>query len=547
MNHWPEGIPQHLAYPSIDLPELLRRKAAANPARKALWFRSRSLTYGEWDALATAFARGLGRLGVGDGDRVILHLPNTPHYPIAFFGALRAGAVVVQSNPIYTPRELEYILGDSGARTLVALDIHWPTVGGAEPRAGVQRVVVGDIADYLSPGARLLYPLVKRRRGWSHTIPREPWIHWFRDLLTRGAGVGNGEGVPNDPGKPAVLQYTGGTTGTPKAAVLTHANLVANALQTAAWLADPVKEETFLSALPFFHVYGLTAGLLAPLALGAKIVLHPDPRDVRGILRLVDRRRPTIFPGVPTLYVAINHHPKVAKHDLKSIRACISGAAPLPAEVRATFERLTGGRLVEGYGLSEASPVTHCNPVFGRVKDGSIGLPLPDTDARVADVVTKEEVALGEIGELQVRGPQVMKGYWNRPEETMAVLRDGWLSTGDMARMDDEGYFYIVDRKKDMINCGGYKVYPREVEEVLFQHPSVKEAAAVGVPDEYRGESVKAVVVLQEGKAATAEEIVAFCRQRLAPYKVPRTVEFTSELPKTLVGKVLRRALRPPN
>ncbi len=523
------------------MPTLLRRKAQGHPDRVALWFRSLAIPYRRWDALVDSFAASLKALGVGKGDRLVLHLPNTPHYPIAFFGALRGGAIVVQSNPIYTARELETIVRDSGATTLVTLDIHWPAVGEVVSRVGLQRVIVGDIADYLSPGARLLYPIVKRRRGWAHEIPRASWVHHFRQAVEAPPKAEREEG---NPGEPAVLQYTGGTTGTPKGAVLTHDNLVANALQTAAWLGRPQENEVFLSALPFFHVYGLTVGLLAPVALGATMVLHPDPRDIGGILKLVDRRKPTIFPGVPTLYLAVNHHPNIARHDLRSIRACISGAAPLPSEVRTTFERLSGGKLVEGYGLSEASPVTHCNPLWGRVKDGSIGMPLPDTDARVVDLATGEEVAMGEMGELQVQGPQVMKGYWDRPAETAEVLRDGWLSTGDIALMDGEGYFQIVDRKKDMINCGGYKVYPREVEEVLFQHPAVREAAAVGVADEYRGESVKAVVVLKEGKQVTADEIVTFCRERLAAYKVPKTVEFTNELPKTLVGKVLRRALR---
>lgn len=543
--HWPEGVQRTLEYPEASLQDLLGRTARAFPDRAALIFYGRRMTYEQLDEASGRFAAGLRALGVAKGDRIALHLPNVPHYPIAFFGILKAGAIVVQTNPIYTPRELGHLLKDSGARAIVTLDIFWPTVEKVHGAGAVEGAIVGDAGDYLPGLLRLLYPLKKWRDGQAHRIPALPWVSRFTDLLAGPEPPGEVAEV-NPRNDVAVPQYTGGTTGTPKGAMLTHHSLVSNALQSAAWLAGGHGGgEVFLSVLPFFHVYGLTVDLLSPISLGATMVLHPNPREVDHILRLIQRWRPSVFPGVPTLYVALNHHPKLKRYDLSSVRVCLSGAAPLPLEVRRQFEANTGGRLVEGYGLSEASPVTHANPLFGLVKDGSVGLPFPDTDARIVDLDTGSRfLGPSEEGELVVRGPQVMKGYWNMPEETARVLRDGWLYTGDIGRMDEDGYFYIVDRKKDLIICSGYNVYPREVEEVLFEHPAVQEAAAIGIPDEYRGETVKAIVVLKAGRRATAEDIQAFCRERLAPYKVPKVVEFAQELPKTLVGKVLRRALR---
>src|SRR2546425_498983 len=327
--------------------------------------------------------------------------------------------------------------------------------------------------------------------------------------------------------------------------MLHNRNLIANAMQIAAWFsAGSHRSEKLLGAIPLFHVYGLTAVMLLSVVAGIEVILYPNPREIGAILKLINKTKPSLFPGVPTMYIAILRHPKLAKYDLRSIRACISGAAPLPNEVRKQFEAATGGRLVEGYGLTEASPVTHCNPLSGTVKE-CIGIPFPDTDARIVDADDpRKDLPQGQVGELAVRGPQVMKGYWNKPDETAMVLRDGWLLTGDIAKMDADGYFYIVDRKKDMILCSGYNVYPREVEEVLFMHPAVTQAAAIGVPDPYRGETVKAFVVLKAGTTATENEIITFCKERLAPFKVPKHVEFTSNLPMSLVGKVLRRELR---
>jgi len=544
---WPTDVPRSLTYPDIPVQELLRRTAMQHRDRPAVTFYGKTLTYHDLDAAVDRFAAGLRTIGVRAGDRVSLLLPNTPHFIVAFFAVLRAGGIVVQTNPILTPRELEVLWNDAGVETVVTLDLFWHNLSRAKAATPVKRVVVCDAAEFLKTPLRQLYP-IKRKKDlqkaghWPLTIPPEPWIHRFADLAKTPA---DSTETPANPDDVAVLQYTGGTTGTPKGAMLTHRNLVANAVQCAAWFVTGAQgPERVLGAIPLFHVYGLTAVMLLSIVKGGEMILYPNPREIDAILKLIDKTKPSLFPGVPTMYIAILRHPNLAKFDLRSVRACVSGAAPLPNEVRKQFEAATGGRLVEGYGLTEASPVTHCNPMNGIVKE-CIGIPFPDTDAKLVDPEDPSKpVGPGEAGELAVRGPQVMKGYWNHPDETAAVLRDGWLLTGDIAKMDEDGYFSIVDRKKDLILCSGYNVYPREVEEVLFMHPAVAEAAAIGIPDAYRGESVKVFVVLKGGMNATETEIVAFCKERLAAFKVPKAVEFTQDLPKSLVGKVLRRELR---
>jgi len=545
---WPAGVPKSIDYPDISVDELLRRAAKKYANRPAISFYGKSISYGELDQAADRFAAGLRKIGVRRGDRVSLVLPNTPHFIVAFFGVLRAGGIVVQTNPLYTARELEQLWTDAGVQTVIALDLFWHNVSKAKTNAGVKRVVVCDVGEFLKTPLRQLYPIKKKRdlrkQGhWPLVIPDEEGVHRFGDLVRTPGGPAAEK--PESADEVAVLQYTGGTTGTSKGAMLTHRNLVANAMQTAAWFPQGTHgPEKVLGAIPMFHVYGLTAVMLFSIVTGNEVVLYPNPREIGAILKLINKTKPSLFPGVPTMYIAILRHPKLAKYDLRSIRACLSGAAPLPNEVRKQFESATGGRLVEGYGLTEASPVTHCNPLNGVVKE-CIGIPFPDTDAKVVDPDDpSRELSQGEVGELAVRGPQVMKGYWNKPEETRNVLRDGWLLTGDLAKMDPDGYFYIVDRKKDMIICSGYNVYPREVEEVLFMHPAVGEAAAIGVPDPYRGETVKAFVVLKPGRTATEADLIAFCKERLAPFKVPKAVEFATALPMSLVGKVLRRQLR---
>ncbi len=549
--HWPAGVPKTIDYPTIPVERLLRQAAEAFPDHAATDFYGATRMYREIDDLADRFAASLRRLGLKPGDRVGLILPNSPSFIVAFFGIQRAGGVVVQTNPLYTPRELAGLYSDAGAVTVVCLDLFLANVLEAKPQTAIRNVIVADLRDDLPAALATFYPIrrrsdLKKAGHWPLDIPREPWVHRFRPLLDTPAERGR-EPQEVDPDAVAVLQYTGGTTGTPKGAMLTHRTLVANACQCASWVPGmtPGRERSVI-AIPMFHIYGLQVGLLVALRLAATMALVPDPRDLKHLLKVIDRTRPTLFPAVPTLYVALLGHPRLRKVNMRGIEACLSGAAPLPVEVRRRWESLTGGRLVEGYGLTEASTVVTANPLTkdGLVKQG-VGIPLPDTDVRIVDLETgTQELPIGEAGELLVRGPQVMKGYWNQPEETAATLRGRWLHTGDIARMDEDGYLYIVERKKDLIIASGFNVYPREVEEVLYMHPVVQEAAAIGVPDPYRGETVKAFVVLKPGTTATDQEIIAFCRERLAAFRVPRAIEFRKELPKSQVGKILRRALR---
>jgi len=538
--HYPEGVPLDLPIPDKPLHAFLDEAVRDYPDRTATIFHGKKVTYRQMDHMANRFARALQAMGVNPGDRVAIMLPNVPQVVAAFYGALRAGAVVVMTNPLYVERELEHQMNDSGARVILALDLLKPRIEAVRPHSPLEHVIYTSIREALPFPLNLLYPLKQKLPA----IQPGPTTHRWTDLMAR-----NSPAFPPVDAKPndvALLQYTGGTTGLSKGAMLTHRNLVANTLQTIAWLGRGDARETetrILSALPFFHVYGLTVCMNMAVAAAATMVLMPK-FEVNEALKLIEKYKPNLFPGAPTMYVAVINHPDVTKRDLSSIESCISGSAPLPVEVQTTFERLTGGKLVEGYGLTEASPVTHSNPISGLRKTGSIGLPFPSTDVKIVDLETGlRELPPDEVGELCVSGPQVMAGYWNRPEETARVLRDGWLYTGDVARMDRDGFTYIVDRKKDMIIAGGFNIYPREVEEVLYEHPSVQEAVAVGIPDAYRGETVKAYLVLKQGQEATSDEIVAFCRERMAKYKVPTAVEFRDTLPKTIVGKVLRRKL----
>jgi len=543
LSSYPDGVPHTLSYPEVPVYALLDEAAQRHGAAAATHFYGARLTWAQVRHQADAFAAALASLGVQKGDRVAIMLPNIPQTVIAYFGALKAGAVVAFCNPLYTERELAHQLNDSGAGVIVALDRLAPRIRAVQGGTSIRRLILTGLTDYMPLALRVMAPFVKP--DLVGKVPREPDVYAFRELIRRHDGA-EPPAVAIDPVRDlALLQYTGGTTGLSKGAMLTHRNLVANVWQLRAWMQTAEEgSERILAVMPFFHVYGLTVCLNMAALLAAMLLLVPR-FDVKQVLKLVHRERPTLFPGAPTMYVAINQYPGISRYRLDSIRACISGAAPLPVEVQTTFEALTGGTLVEGYGLTEASPVTHCNPLAGRRVPGSIGLPLPDTEVKIVDLETRaEELPPGEVGELCIRGPQVMAGYWNRPEETDQVLRDGWLHTGDVAWMDEAGYTYLVDRIKDVIIAGGYNIYPREVEEVLYEHPAVLEAAVVGVPDEYRGQSVKAFVVPKPGEVVTADEIIGFCRERLAKYKVPREVEFRPELPKSLAGKVLRRELR---
>jgi long-chain acyl-CoA synthetase len=543
LDSYPPGVPEHVEVPGGNLARLLDDAARDYPSAPALHFQGRTVSYAQLAEQAWRFAGALAGLGVGKGTKVGLVLPNCPQVVIAFFGALRLGAVVVQNNPLYTKRELGHQLGDAGVEVVICLDLAYERIKAVREQSAIREVVVTSLLDELPAVRRVIAPYTRRGKAAAAAIGKDEPVRRWRDLMA-GAITRAGEAEVDPAGDLALLQYTGGTTGSSKGVMLSHRNLRANTEQVRAWFpdADPGRE-VMMAVLPFFHAYGLTVCLLLGVRLGAALVLLPR-FDLDQVMAAVDRHRPTLFPGVPTMYVAINNEVAKGGHDLASIKACLSGAAPLPLEVAERFERYSGGRLVEGYGLSECSPVALANPIYGKRKAGTIGMPLPDTLARVVDAADPDSLPpAGEPGELAIKGPQVMRGYWNRPEESAQMLRDGWLLTGDLALMDDEGYFQIVDRKKDLIIAGGFNVYPREVEEVLYEHPKLEEVSVVGVPDSYLGEVVKAFVVLRPGEEATTEEIRSFAKKRLAAYKVPRVVEFRDELPKTLIGKVLRRAL----
>jgi long-chain acyl-CoA synthetase len=552
--HYSKGVPAELPLPTQSLPQLLEVAANRYGTRDALIFYGTRMTYVRLTALVDRFARALRRLGVERGDRVSLMLPNVPQFPIAFFGALKAGAVVVATNPIYTQPELRHQLRDARVSVVVTLDQLYPTLAAVRADTPVRHVVLAEVADYLPPVLAMGYRLRQRRelRGQPHVDPRviaqDASIHRFKDMVAGGGSQRSMEVfgllAPAQPQDLAVIQYTGGTTGLAKGAMLTHLNLAINAMQTFAWgESSPESPQTTLCVAPFFHSYGLTVGMNATLLNGGTMVLLPR-FVVKDVIKAIERYKPQQFPGVPTMYVAINHAVEKHKADLSSVRVCISGAAPLPAAVQTKFESLTGGKLVEGYGMTETSPVTHCNPVYGERRAGCIGLPVPNTVSAIIDPATWQFLPPGEVGEIVIKGPQVMQGYWNRPDETALQIRDGWIRTGDIGTMDEDGYFKIVDRAKDMIIAGGYNIYPRDVEEVLFSHPAVLDACVIGVPDEYRGETVRAYIVLKPGQTLTAAALTAYCQERLSAYKVPKQIVFRESLPKTLIGKVLRRALR---
>ena len=543
LDNYPPGVPEHVELPKASLAGLLDDAARDFPHAPALHFEGRTISYAQLDQQVRRFSGALAALGVGRGTKVGLILPNCPQAVVALFGALRLGAVVVQNNPLYTERELGHQLADAGVEVLVCLDLAYDRVKALRPQTAIREVIVTSVLDELPGLKRRLAPYTRKGKAASAGIGKDEPVRRWREVLG-SAPAPPGPAEVDAARDLALLQYTGGTTGVSKGVMLTHANLRANVEQVRAWFpdADPGRE-VMMAVLPFFHVYGLTVCLLLGMRIGAALVLLPR-FELDGVLAAIDKYRPTLFPGVPTMYVAINNAVAKGGHDLSSIKACLSGAAPLPLEVAERFERFSGGRLVEGYGLSETSPVAIANPIYGKRKAGTIGMPLPDTLARVADPSQPDQtMPVGEPGELALAGPQVMPGYWNQPDETAQVLQGGWLLTGDMAVMDDEGYFSIVDRKKDLIIAGGYNIYPREVEEVLYEHPKILEVCVAGVPDSYRGEIVKAFVVLRPGEEASVEEIREFAKARLAAYKVPRSVEFRDELPKTLIGKVLRRAL----
>lgn len=540
------GVPASINYPDWTVPDLLADAVDRYPNREAVVYYGNPFTYRELDKLSTQFANRMIEMGLKPGEPVMMVMANLPQYLIAHFGTLKAGGIVAAINPLLVEREIASLAADSKARFIIVLDRMWDKVEPIIARREIETAIVTGIQDYLPTIKRLLYP-VKFRKEMIR-IPHQPekGVHQFRKLM---AGASDKKPMVKISREDvALFQYTGGTTGLPKAAMLTHRNVVANALQARTWMIDARDgEEVLLAVLPFFHAYGGTLCLHAGINLGAKIILVPR-FDLVETMAVIAEHQPTILPGVPTLYHALNSgaaNNPARQRALQSIEYCISGGAPLPADVHERFEEITGGRLVEGYGLSEASPVTHGNPLDGRARLGTVGLPVPDTEARIVDLETREPVPVGERGEIAVRGPQVMKGYWNREQDTRDVLDDdGWLYTGDVAIMHEDGFFQIVDRQKDVIITGGENVYPREIEEVLYTHPKISEAAVAGVNHPVGGQVAKAYIVVVEGESLSRREVLQFCADKLAKYKIPRLIEFRESLPKSQAGKIIRRELQ---
>ncbi|MCU1382284.1 MAG: AMP-dependent synthetase and ligase [Acidobacteria bacterium] len=534
--HYDYWVRSGLSYPGRPLSDILNLAAVERPDRPATQFLGAQLTFLDLKQRADALAAALARYGIVKGDRVGIMLPNCPQYIFSAFAVLRLGAIVVNVNPSYTAREVLTVARDSGVRIVITLDALAPLVQAVRAQTTIEQVIVTSLAEYSAAGAG---------------APRVDDTQTLADLLAPPA-PGELPRVAIDPDDVAVLQYTGGTTGTPKGAMLTHANIWANVVQTESW-TNPAYilagHEKYLVVIPYFHIYAFSVCMMVGLRVGALQIIHPR-YEPDAVLASIRDFRPTYFPAVPTVFVSLLNHPKIAEYGLEHVRLFNSGGAPCPVDVMEEFERRIGRPLGEGYGLSETSPVTHSTPQLARRKLGTVGLPFPDTDQKIVDVETgARELAIGEIGELCISGPQVMKGYWNRPDESAAVLRTDaagrrWFHTGDIARMDEEGYTSIVQRKKDMIIVDGFNVYPSEVESVLYAHPAVRLAAAIGIPDAYHGEVVKACIALKPGSSVTSDDIIAFCREGLTEYKVPRLVEIRDTLPMSAVGKILYRVLR---
>ncbi len=557
LKHYDEGIPTTIDYPPIPLDRFLTDSAAKHPDHTAIIFGAAvgshvmdaSMTYRQLDDAVNRFAAGLQKMGIEKGDRVAIMLPNCPQFIIAAYATWRIGGIVVCCNPLYVPREVEHLVNDSGAETIVVMSSLYGRVKSIRAETGLERVIVTNIKEYFPPLLKFLFTVGKEKKeGHRVDISGDADTHWFQDVLK--SAPARPAPVETAPDEVATLIYTGGTTGVPKGAQLTHRNLVSNAITLNVWSKSREAQDVMLSVMPYFHVYGLTVGMNTSIANALTIVQIPNPRDMVHVLKSIEKHRVTYYPGVPTMFIGFNNFPTRDEYDLTSLRFAASAAAPLPPEVQQKFEAITGGKMVEAYGLTETSP-TACMDPIDHPRARSIGVPVPDTELKIVDADSgTREMPVGEVGEIIIKGPQVMKGYWNMPTETANALRvgpdgqPGWFYSGDIGYMDEDGYFHITDRKKDIIIAGGYNVYPTDIEAVLFEHPAVKEAAVVGVLDPRRGETVKAFIVLKEGESATEEEIISFCRERLAAYKAPRIIEFRADLPKSIIGKVLRRELR---
>ncbi len=544
LKHYHPDVAETLEYEPLPLPEFLARSSQRFAGKMALNFQGYELTYGGLQTMVDQCAAVLQKFGVQKGDAVALLLPNVIPCVAAYYAVLKLGAITVMNNPLYSDRELEHQFNDSGAKVLITLDLLGNRMIDLRPKTKIKQIIYTSIGDYLPFPKNLLFPLVAKKKKLAASVKSAEEVYRWKPLLAQSdAKVTPAEISMEDV---AMYQYTGGTTGVSKGVMLTHANLSYQVQQAAAWFPGFGSDEIMLGALPFFHVFGLTTAMNLAIYFGWGDVLVPKPQAPQ-LLEAIAKFRPTFAPLVPTMYVGILQHPDIDKIDLTSIKGCFSGSAPLPLEIIKEFESRTGATIVEGYGLTESSPVTHINP-FGEGtlrKVGSIGVPISDTLCRVVDLndgVT--DLPLGEPGELLMKGPQIMKGYLNREDATADTLTDGWLHTGDIGTMDEDGYFYIVDRKKDMIISGGYNIYPRDVEEVYFEHPKVVEATAIGIPHPKRGEAVKVFIVLKDGEQSTQEEMIAWCDGKLAKYKWPGEIEFRDDLPKTNVGKVLKKDLK---
>lgn len=522
-NNYLPDTRRELDYPEVPIFEFLNDSTLKYPNNDAVVFFDQRITYQELNSLTNRFAKFLQDKGVKKGDRVAIMAPNCPQNVIGFYGALKIGAIVVQNNPMYVERELEQQLNDSGSETIICLSDLYPKVKNIRVNTPLRNIITFSLDGSASTIG-------------EDTIDLKTILDDYDEDYTEV------EVKHNDL---ALLQYTGGTTGVSKGCMLTHRNLVANVLQSAEVLCKNYKEgnDSIIGVLPLFHVYGLTCVMNMSIYKGITMILFPR-FNAKSIIEAIHNNKTGVFFASPTMLIAINSHKEIGNYNLRCLHTCISGSAPLPNEVKDSFFKLTGVEVVEAYGLSEASPVTHSNPLNGKVNIGSIGLPVPDTDMRVVDINTGGDCKPHQPGELWVKGPQVMDGYWNQPDETANVFENGWLKTGDIVELNEEAYAYIVSRKKDVIIAGGYNIYPVEVENVLFEHPKIEEAVVIGVPDAYRGETVKASIVLRDGETATDEEIISYCRSKLAAYKVPKIIDIREELPKSAVGKILRRVLR---
>lgn len=538
---YPRGVEYGASVPVRSMGAMLDDAVARFGTRPAIDFLGKRYDWSQVGRITARLARGLQAEGIAKGDRVGLFLPNTPYYVFFYFALLKLGAIVVNANPLYTEQELQTLIADSGATYMVTLDLAltYSKMAAMLQKTSLKKVVVCPMASILPFPKNLLFPLL--RQAELAEIPRDGRHLRFAELILNDGSFR--EPVIDPERDVAVLQYTGGTTGVPKGAMLTHANLTANSAQCRLWFPE-VREgqEKVMAVIPFFHVFAMTVVLNFGVTCGAEIIMLPR-FELDALLKAIHGKKPTLMPGVPTIYTAIGNHKDLARYDLRSLRYCLSGGAPLPVEVKEKFEALTGCILVEGYGLTETSPVATANPLDGRARTGSIGLPLPGTRIVLRDPTTRAPVRLGEKGEVCIAGPQVMTGYWNRPEDTAAVMHDGFLHTGDVGYVDPDGFIHLVDRIKDVVLCGGFNVYPRVVEEAIYQHPAVAETTVIGVPDEYRGETVKAFVVLQPGVGLTEEQLCAFLKERLSPIEMPKQIEFRDSLPKTMIGKLSKKEL----